>query len=354
MTSPKKILVCVLDWGLGHATRCIPVIREFASRGCDVVLASSGSALKLLQIEFPTLDHIQLPAYNPEYSKTDSLVGQMIRQLPKFRKVIEAEHKIVEEFVDQNGVDIVISDNRYGCWSSTAESIFITHQLKVLTPSPFAWAAPGINWVLGRQIKKFNQVWIPDRRGSGLTEVFFSKIVKQQRFIGWLSRFMGSDRPEIRYAIMAIISGPEPQRSIFYDKVKKQLSQLNVKSLIVSGEPGEPYLREVGNLTTVNHLNAQDMERAISQSELLVGRSGYSTIMDLIALGKNAIFVPTPGQPEQEHFAEILRNKGMIFSQSQEEFELKKAMEQSTSYSGLGVLKMNTDALREAVTSLLV
>lgn len=353
MTSPKKVLVCVLDWGLGHATRCIPVIREFASRGCHVVLASSGDALRLLQIEFPHLDCISLPPYNPEYSKSNSLVGQIILQLPKFRKVIDAEHKVIEKYVDQNQVDIVISDNRYGCWSSTVESILITHQLRILTPSAYAWAAPVINWALGRQIKKFTQVWIPDQQESGLTKVFFSKLLVQQKFIGWLSRFKGNQSAEIHYAFMAIISGPEPQRGIFYEKVKKQLSQLDVRSLIVSGEPGVPSMREEGKLTIVNHLNAQEMERSICHSELVVCRSGYSTIMDLIALGKNAIFVPTPGQPEQEYFAEILKTKEMIFAQSQDEFELKEARVQSASYRGLGGLKMNMNPLREAVTSLL-
>src|SRR5690242_17960774 len=117
-----RVLVTVLDWGLGHATRVVPIVRALMERGHKVFLGGSGSSLALLREEFPTLKFIDLPAYDPQYSNGRSMVWKMCLQLPKFIRVIRAEHKVTEAFINENRIHLIISDNRYGCWSSTVES----------------------------------------------------------------------------------------------------------------------------------------------------------------------------------------------------------------------------------------
>ncbi|HWA35484.1 MAG TPA: hypothetical protein VG737_15190, partial [Cyclobacteriaceae bacterium] len=241
MARGKKILICPLDWGLGHATRCIPIIRSLTERGAEVCIASSGPALDLLRIEFPTNAFFELPSYNPEYGKGSSLIVKMLRQLPKFRKIIAAEHRYIEELARTYRIDIIISDNRYGCYASGIESIFITHQLSVVLPEGYSWAGPGVNWALHQYIKKFNRIWIPDQPNSELTMPFYSKVVQHQQYIGWLSRFDAettNNNKVHRYKVIAILSGPEPQRSILEKKIRAGLSTLKERSMIVLGKPG--------------------------------------------------------------------------------------------------------------------
>jgi uncharacterized protein (TIGR00661 family) len=351
MSRAKKILICPLDWGLGHATRCIPVIRALIKRGAEVDIASSGSALNLLKIEFPSNRFFELPSYQPEYSHSGSLVGKMLRQLPKFRKIIAAEHTATEEIVRQNGIDVVISDNRYGCFASV-ESIFITHQLKVVLPEGYGWAGPGVNWVLHQFIRKFNRVWIPDQPDSNLTKPFYSNGFQNQQYVGWLSRFERTSAVNSDFKVVAIISGPEPQRTILEKKIRQELAATAVKSLMVLGQPGPPRRAVEENLTIVNHLPGQELQQVIQDSDVVLSRSGYSTIMDLIALKKNAIFIPTPGQPEQTILANYLDNKKYIVARAQNEFQLAEALEASLSYEGMAAFNMDKRYLATALDSI--
>jgi uncharacterized protein (TIGR00661 family) len=353
MPSARKILICPLDWGLGHATRCIPIVRALEKRGAEVFIASSGPALALLKIEFSSNKFFNLPSYDPKYAHGRSLVGMILSQLPKFRKIVNDEHTATEDIVQQHAIDAVISDNRYGCWAKGIDSVFITHQPNVIMPSGYGWVAPGINWVLQQQIKKFSRVWIPDQFGSGLTDPFYSKVVADQRYIGWLSRFEHSSAATARYAVIAIVSGPEPQRTIFENVIKRELKATKLKSLIVSGQPGPSVTNEEGNVTTVNHLPAPELQRAIVDSAIVVCRSGYSSIMDLIALKKNAIFIPTPGQPEQTVLARYLDKQGHVMAQQQNKFDLADAIDKSASYTGLTGFNMDERFLTTALDSFL-
>ncbi|NOT76813.1 MAG: hypothetical protein HOP08_17955 [Cyclobacteriaceae bacterium] len=210
MAIQKRVIVCPLDWGLGHATRCVPVIRELTKRGAQVFIASSGGALELLRQEFPQLVFFEFPSYDPVYQGKGSMSFSMILQLPKFRKVIEEEHVVLERLIQENKIDIVISDNRYGCWTSSVKSVFITHQVNLLMPKGFIWMSPGVNHLLHQYIKKFSQVWIPDMPEAELTKPFTSRSVPNQKYIGWLSRFEGSRPVKQQFDILALVSGRNP------------------------------------------------------------------------------------------------------------------------------------------------
>lgn len=278
---------------------------------------------------------------------------RMMKQLPKFRKVIREEHDCVERWVHENKIDIVISDNRYGCWSSSARSIFISHQVHPLMPSGFGWLSPMVQAFIDRHLLKFEQIWIPDRPGSGMTDAFNPKPKSNHKYIGWLSRFSAKQAREKKYEIIALVSGPEPQRTIFEKLLTDQLKAIGKKSLLVAGEPEKPYHRFEDNLEIVNHLSSQLLKGAILSSEIVISRSGYSTIMDLIALGGKAIFIPTPQQPEQLFFAEYCKRKQFAFYSDQAAFSLPGALEESKKYKGLAEFTMEGDYLANAISTLL-
>jgi uncharacterized protein (TIGR00661 family) len=349
----KRILVCPLDWGLGHATRCIPVIQELRRQGAEVLVASSGSALALLKLEFPDIRFFELPGYRPRYAENIPLAMKLFYQLPKFLKVVKEEHRILENLIQELSIDIVISDNRYGCWSARIKSVLITHQINVLMPRGYGWASTPVNRFVQTAIRKFSAVWIPDQPGSGLTAPFKSRHFQHPVYIGWLSRFRGRREKEMKYQVLALVSGPEPQRSVLEKILLSQLKEAGIQSLLVAGEPGNPYRKQDGCVERVNHLSTGELEEAILSSAIVVCRSGYSTVMDLIALGKKAIFIPTPQQPEQIFLAEHLMAKHIAFTEDQRKFSLRLALESSRPFKGLSCYTMESGFLSHAVTALM-
>lgn len=333
----KRILVAPLDWGLGHATRCIPIIRELMKRECEVLIAGSGDSLLLLKNEFPHVTCLALPGYHPVYPSGENMVLKMGVQIPKFINVINKEHRYIESIIEEHHIDLVISDNRYGCWSAKIPSVFMTHQLNILMPKGWGWLSWVVRLLNKRFIKKFSFCWIPDhadpeRSLSGA----LSKVAKNElghiTHIGPLSRFSpnrgGSSN---KFDIVCIFSGPEPQRSIFEKKVNEQLGNSGLRYFVARGVLPQKFSLQDNE---VDFLNSEALQTVISQSSLVIARSGYSTIMDLAALGKKGILVPTPGQTEQEYLADRWKEKGVLYSMPQQSFDLGIAMRESEFYTG--------------------
>ncbi len=353
MNPSKKVLVCPLDWGLGHATRCIPVIRELQRQGAEVLIASSGQSLDLLKLEFPGHRFFELPSYRPVYSSGNLMALKMLLQIPRFLSVVKEEHTIIEKWIEMMKIDLIISDNRFGCWSTQVRSVFITHQVRLLMPMYFGWTSPFVNFFIGRYHGKFTDLWIPDQPGSGLTDVFNPKHKADGINVGWLSRFTKSPYTGKKYEIIAIVSGPEPQRALFEKLLLDQLTASGKKSLLVAGEPGNFFRKQAGCVEMVNHLPASALEEAIASAELVISRSGYSTVMDLIALGKKAIFVPTPQQPEQIFLADHLMKNRIAFAVNQRNFSLPEALARTHQFQGLSFYTMEPGYLSAAVKSVL-
>ena len=346
-----RILITPLDWGLGHATRCIPVIEELLNRGCDVSIATSGGALSLLKKEFPRLTYYEIVSYNVQYQTSGSFIRKLIGQASKFLRAIASEHKQAEKIVVENSIDLIISDNRYGCWSDKVKSIFITHQLNLLPQSGRLISAI-VNWFIISRIKKFDECWIPDLPNSFYSGTLSKNSSVPRRYIGILSRFKSATPSESKYKVLAIVSGPEPQRQIFEDIIRNQCSKVDGKVLMVKGRPEKENTFQVdGNLTEVNHLCKSELQEAILSSEFVMVRSGYSSIMDLASLNKkNIIMVPTPGQPEQEYLAKRLSQKNLIYSSSQNSLHLLESMQRAEMTQGFSTSN-SANLLTEALTS---
>lgn len=348
----KRVLVCVLDWGLGHATRSVPVINELLKQGAEVFIASSGNAGTLLKMEFPALTYHELPGYRPVYASGGLTMTSMFRQLPKFYGVVADEHREVEKLVKRFMIHAVISDNRYGCYADKIPSVLITHQEVVRLMPGMDLLERMVNGWLQRYLNKYGEIWVPDEPRSGLTERFVSG-KRPVRYVGWLSRFpMGANAME-RIPLMAVVSGPEPQRSFFEQRLRQQLKSRPGRSLLVTGQPDKSERTWDGNVEVVSHLPALEMEANLLAADLVITRSGYSTIMDMIALGKRAAFVPTPGQPEQTWLADHLKENRIAFCQDQQTFTIDTLVSESARYTGWNGKAKSADLLKSAINQLM-
>ncbi|MEJ7644325.1 MAG: glycosyltransferase [Chryseolinea sp.] len=332
-----KILVAPLDWGLGHATRCVPIIQLLVKHGHDVTLSGSGDSLALLNEEFPDLKSFSLPAYAPAYSSSDSMWWKLLIQTPKFLAVIKNEHKAVESIVAQQRIDAIISDNRYGCWSSAIPSILITHQTNIRLPRSLFFIKALVRRLNIRLVSRFTQCWIPDNDGplnlSGNLTRIKGLNPSKVKFIGNLSRFAPLAESETVYDVVFVLSGPEPQRKIFENIIVNQVVSTHLRYFIVRGiVAGGPALP--GNISYADFLPTKSLLNLITRSRCIVARSGYSTIMDLAKLGKKAIFIPTPGQTEQEYLAKRVKKMKIAYSMPQHLFNLREAWNASAEYTG--------------------
>ena len=324
MNSKKRILVAPLGWGLGHASRCVPIAKTLEKEGFEVVFAASNRPLELLIQEFPKNDFIKLEGYNVKYPKNGQMAISMLSQSYKIWRGIKREHTILQQIIDDYNIDGVISDNRYGLFSKKVPCIFVTHQLQIQAPI-FSEILQNINF---KYIQKFDECWIPDSDNhqlSGRLSIANNSPFKCQ-YIGALSRFERLEKTE-HLDVLAIVSGPEPQRSIFEELLKKQLIASKLKALLVLGKTEENKEEKIRNLKIVSHLNAKSLNQQMVNANVIISRSGYSTVMDIAKLHKKAIFIPTPGQTEQLYLAKYFYDKNMAFAIHQKELDIHNALQ---------------------------
>ncbi len=329
MKRKKIILIAPLDWGLGHASRCIPIIRELLTQGHEIILATDGRALELLKSEFPQLKSIWLHGYHPVYPKGKNMVMKMAVQTPKFLFAIAREYFLLKKIIREHSIDIVISDNRYGLFSNEKPAVLLTHQLFILMPSPLKWMELTVNRVNHFFIKKFYRCWVPDMQGDENLSGSLShgpNIPSNVEFIGTLSRFSITPS-EKKYDLLVLLSGPEPQRTILEEKIINQIKQMPLHTLIVRGITEENKSVQLTELIeTISHLTSEKMNEALLQADAVICRSGYSSIMELASLGKSAILIPTPGQTEQEYLAERIGEQGFFVLQKQDSLNVQEGL----------------------------
>ena len=360
MVGKIRVLVCPLDWGIGHATRCVPVIDTLKKTGCEVIVAAGGRPLEFIRKAFPDLRVIEFPGTTITYPKSNRFGLRIFRMLPRFLYGIWKEHRVLRKLVTETGANMVISDNRYGCWHSGIPSVFITHQLEVRLPERLKFLggfARGINYWF---IRKYRSCWIPDFEspmGLGGNLSHPAKLPGNAVYVGILSHFShiipdpaGGTQD---FDLLVMLSGPEPQRTILEDKLLIQLATLNFQVAFVRGMPESDEVYVLDNRIHVfSHLDSQNLASIAQRSALVVCRSGYSSIMDLVTLGKRAIFIPTPGQTEQEYLAKYLMEKKIYFSENQDDFDLVYALEMSKNYPGI-MIRNDHKALESQIRSLI-
>lgn len=347
--SEKKVLICPLNWGLGHATRDVPIIKALIKNEFKLTIAADEAPYEFLKREFPDLSFIRFKGYAVRYSKSKSQILKMMMLVPSILFWTIKEHLTLKKIIQENNIDIVISDNRYGLWNKNVHSIFISHQLNIKFPKSMKFFEPVFHQISNRLIKMFDACWVPDSKGpdnlSG--ELSHGKNTLENRiFIGPLSRFESKTDYSEKQTIdvLFILSGPEPQRSILERLIYEQTKNKNRSYVLVRGT--EEQCKNDFCYPIFNILNTKELGSLINKANLIVCRSGYSSVMDLVALKKKAVLISTPGQTEQEYLAQYLMTKGFFYAISQEDFCLQTAMKNAFEFPEIALAeRINLEGL---------
>ncbi len=302
----KRVLFAVGHWGLGHATRDLPLIRGLLAEGCEVLVGCDGPPLEVLRRELEGVcEVLRLPgspiplASTPLrfYTRYALLLGPMWRSKA-------TQHAEVERLVRQRGIDLVISDNRYGCYSRRVPSYLIAHGMRFIPPFGDWWLEPSLEYFNYRAFAPFARLIVPDFAVDSLSGALSHdlRFIAPERlaYIGPLSSIRRRQTPEdLDYFIT--ISGPEPQRGMLEQRLLAQAPHLPGQGVMALGRPGAGFLGWHGNCRVYGYLDRSAQEEMLNRARLVVSRSGYSTLMELAELGKHALLIPTPGQTEQEY-----------------------------------------------------
>ena len=318
-----KILVAPLNWGLGHASRCVPLVQRLLNEGHEVILGGDGESLTLLRKHFPKLRYTYLAPLNLRYSKGQRQVWAMIKAMPRLLKWAIQDHLMLKALLREEHIDQVISDNRFGLYNKQTECVYVTHQLHIMLPNGWRWAEGIASRMHARIYARYNKVWVPDYEDpqqSLAGELSHPQNVQctmyNVQYIGPLSRFQSSpinqnNLNNLSYDVVAVLSGLEPHRTLLENEIIARYQDSAEQVLIVQGLMHRPNTRiKRGNLTIVPYMGDNELVSVLLGANHIIARSGYSTIMDLEALGRmdKAELIPTPGQPEQEYLA-TLHNK---------------------------------------------
>lgn len=327
MFDGARIAVAPLDWGLGHSTRDIPIIRRLLELDARPVIAADGGPLALLRDAFPELEAVRLPGVEVRYGKGRSQAWAMARQFPAMIRSVRQERALFDALQRDLRLDAVISDNRFGVRADHLPSVIITHQLFPFTPL----AQGALRRLNLRLIQRFDRCWVPDHREApGLAGelAHHAPPPAVTHFLGPLSRMVPERAiaPERPYRIVAVISGPEPQRTLLEELLMRQLPGIEGTHLLVRGLPRSPEHEVIGPVHRVGHLAGDALTGALLQAELIVSRTGYTTLMDLEHIGRSALVVPTPGQAEQEYLGRLHGATGRFLVQQQDALDVRAAL----------------------------
>lgn len=337
ITKNHQILLAPLDWGLGHVTRCIPIIKFLTEAGHTVVLVANGRHARVLRLEFPHLEIIDLRGYELSYGKKNyATKWKLLAQVPKILTAIKAEHRWLANQMKQRHFDLVISDCRFGLHHPDAFCVFITHQLQV--KSPFGKWMDGLlrKWNY-RFINQFNECWVPDfEGGNNLAGELSHPVTMPQvpvKYIGGLSRFNEKyNEGHPQYDLLVVLSGPEPQRTVLENIMLKELAGYKGKAALVRGLPGGGNNIALAGIDVFDHLPGPQLSALMGGSELIISRTGYTTVMDLVRLRKKSILIPTPGQSEQEYLGSYLMRRQLCVCVEQHAFSLADALKQAAGF----------------------
>ncbi len=321
----KHILIAPLDWGLGHTTRCVPILHRLVETGHRPVFAGTEWQQDYIRKTLPGLETLQLPGYDIRYNQPgERFAFAMLRQVPGLLARVRAEHNWLKELLQRRSFDGVISDNRYGLFHKGLPSVILTHQLRIQTGMG-ARADGLLQSVHYRMLQRFDQIWVPDieeNGGLGGSLSHPDRLPKNCRYIGLLSQMDTAPVGGAAPGLLVLLSGPEPQRTVLSDQLWRQVVQRGERTYFVEGAEATRRPEDIpGHIQYFGRLTRKALQPLLQAATGVWCRSGYSTLMDLMALGKQAVVIPTPGQTEQEYLGSSLHEKGLCYCLSQDQVE---------------------------------
>jgi hypothetical protein len=338
----------------------IPLARKLAEGGNNIFIAAGEDHLSLFRHEMPGLTYISFPGFRPGYSRYLPSWLVMFYKIPSLAFNISREHSELKKIIREYTIDIVISDNRFGLWNKKVTTVYVTHMPRIPFPKMFRFAEIVGIMIHRAIINKYNFCFIPDLPGENNVSGRLShglRLPPNAIYIGLLSRFsdiLPTENGSFGYPHNTVIlSGPEPQRGILKRKLERLLKKQETATIFLCGKPGNgsEMIRE-GSFIYYNHLDGALMREALMSSDCIISRSGYTTIMELIGLGRTALLVPTPGQTEQEYLARYLEEKGWFSSVSQKKTETTAVNSSETEFNSKVIMDLSSELLEKALRRL--
>lgn len=333
----KTILIAPLDWGLGHTTRCVPLIAYMQQQAHHITFAGNEWQRAFINNTFPGIETIHLEGYNVNYGKSGrNLRFSIFSQIPHLVKAVRKEQQWLQERLETRQFDAIISDNRYGLWHPTIPSVIMTHQLRVITG--LGRGADRLFQQLHYKfLNRFHQCWVVDNKGKPNLAGRLSQpaaLPKNCRYIGPLSQFEGYEATKKTAPfLLVLLSGPEPQRSILSKLLWEQIADHKGQVVFVEGaQHAEPPASIPPHVIYHKQLTKESLLPLLQDAEMVICRSGYSTIMDLVALNKKAIIIPTPGQTEQEYLGKHLHVQGILYVVAQKNLDLQRVIKEAGTF----------------------
>jgi UDP:flavonoid glycosyltransferase YjiC (YdhE family) len=352
---PLHVAVAPLNWGLGHATRCIPLIETMMDMGVQVTIIGWGESAALLKKLFPTVHHVNSPGFTITYgrNKVEGII-KLARIVVGLNNLIKKEKKWLANWLTKNNIDALISDNRYGLHNSAIPCVFMTHQLAVQTGLG-GFVNNLVQKLLYKHINQFSNCWVVDtEKPPGLSGLLGhpNKMPNiPSAYLGVLTRFSKLELPIVPNSIAVISSGPEPQRSILLNTLISQAAKLPQYNFTIFGHANVESLPK--HITVIPNASTAEINRICNQAELLISRSGYTTVMDMMYLGKKCIVVPTPLQQEQQYLGHHLAKNGWVTCVKQDEIDLKTIIEKVKATNMQPVFSFNKDEYKEPLAEFL-
>lgn len=354
-----RILMSPLNWGMGHCTRLIPMVRQLRARGHEVGVACVGGAHAVLKQEFPDMELHHAPDYPVPYSSRGWSYNKLFRSIPRTLGVMEQEKRLVAKLVQTGRYDLLISDNRFGFHRRGTPSFFISHQLRYAMPFNMTRVERITEHFNSHHHKNFERVIIPDNPPGELS------------LTGKLGQALGESKARAYYAgilcsvkryvleedidYLVVVSGPQVQKRRFKEKLLRQLRQIRGRKVVVLGEPQRRRIyRPSKDLVILSYANRDEMARLLARARFIISRGGYTSVMEMAELGKRrGLFVPTPGQPEQEYLAKLYESRGWFPSVSQRRMNLMRDIPRARRYKGFPAMPRSAQNFKRLYRDLL-
>ncbi|MCL4376827.1 MAG: hypothetical protein M1409_00390 [Actinobacteria bacterium] len=336
-----KILISPLSWGLGHASRIVPIAKEFLRRGHAVTFATSGRALIFLHNEFPQCETIEFKDYPAPFTSTPFFAAKFALYIPAMLKAIQGEKKETDRILSQKKFDLIISDARFGVYSKDIPSFFINHQLRFRAPLFFKPVDLWSEYFHTYFHTNFQRVIIPDNP-PGEASLLGSLDVSNQPATNKIAYYCGilaaAEKIDIREDIDYLITISTPGGPNYLEnKILKQICSLSGKKTILLARPEENFEYELFPGTIVkSYASRKEMNVLMNRSKFIITRGGYTTIMEIAELDKqSAMLIPIPGHTEQQYIARYLRKQKWIYSTNQYKLNLTEDIKKAMQYKGL-------------------
>jgi spore coat polysaccharide biosynthesis predicted glycosyltransferase SpsG len=299
--SNAKIIFSPLNWGMGHVSRSLPLLEQLLNQHNSITVFCSAAQQKIYELYFSNLRFIHHDPYAFSFGKKGFNTLGFIKQLPSLIKQHQTELKRIAEYIALYPTDYIISDQRYGFRSASVCSIFITHQCSLALP----WYL-GLGQFINRSlIQRFNMTWIMDDEHQRFAGKLSVKFASNQHYIGVKSRFhlASSVKKEEKKLHILVVNGPTEFHPLLLKAFEPELSRID---LIIGARPDLS-----NNIPCIYSWNEAD--EVLNQAATIYSFCGYSTLMDVVALGCEWKSIPTPGQWEQGYLHKKTLTEGPGF-----------------------------------------